>query len=273
MTFFSRRRLINSVLCVIAAVLCYFAWRVLRVSLRPYAIYSGFLLFALVIGLALFNGRKKLPFLPLLKASTWLQVHIYAGWLSIFVFGLHTGVRWPTGILESSLAALFVIVALSGVAGVFISRLLPAAITRSGEPLIYERIPSYLRSLREEVEGIVYQAERDTGTPALGNFYLETLAPYFQRPAGMLLLAGNPSRYSQRILARMNEFCRYLDETESRVIDVLRGCVERKRNIDFQNAAQRLLKLWLFIHIPFTYSLIILAIVHAWVALAFGGSL
>lgn len=273
MTFFSRRRLINSILCVIAAGLCYVVWRLLKVSLRPFAIYTGFLLFGLVIGLALFNGRKKLPFLPLLKASTWMQVHIYAGWLSVFVFGLHTGMRWPSGTLETFLALLFLIVALSGVVGVFISRLLPAAITRSGEPLIYERIPGYLRSLRVEVEGIVYQAERDMGTPALSNFYLETLAPYFQRPAGVFLLVGNPSRYSQRILGRMNEFCRYLDEAESGVIDVLRGCVEKKRNIDYQNAAQRLLKLWLFVHIPFTYSLIIVAIVHGWVALAYSGSL
>ena len=46
------------------------------------AMYTGWLLLALVLGLTFFNARKKLPFLPLLSASTWLQAHIYLGWLA-----------------------------------------------------------------------------------------------------------------------------------------------------------------------------------------------
>lgn len=273
MRFFSRRRLTYSMAALVLAVILYVLWRMLWVSLRPAAVYSGFVLLVLVLGLAVFNGRKKLPFLPLWKVSTWMQVHIYAGWLSVVVFALHTGLRIPSGVLEGILAGLFIVVALSGVAGVFISRLLPPAITKSGESLVYARIPRYLRELRGEVESIVEQAERETRSPALGTFYLETLAPYFQQLSGVPLLAGDPTRHARRVLFRMNEFCRYLNDDERRVIDVLGEYVERKRNIDFQYSAQRLLKLWLFIHIPFTYSLIIVSLVHAWVALAYSGSL
>lgn len=273
MIFFARRRLRNTLLCLVGMVLAYGLWRMLKIALRPAAIYTGFALLALVLALALFNGRKKLPFLPLMKASSWLQFHIYAGWLSVFVFLLHSGFRLPTGMLETILSVLFVIVALSGVAGLFITRLLPPAITRSGEPLVYERIPRYQHALRTEVEGIVEDAERQSGSTAMGNFYMSTLAPYFQRRSSVLLLAGNPSRHAQRILGQMDEYCRYLDEELVGSMARLRECVERKRNLDFQNAAQRLLKLWLFVHIPFTYSLIIVALVHAWVALVYGGRL
>lgn len=273
MNFFARRRLRNTLLCLTAMVLAYAVWRLLRVALRPAAIYTGFSLLALVLALTLFNGRKKLPLLPLLKASSWLQFHIYAGWLSVWVFLLHVGFRFPTGALETLLALLFVIVTLSGVAGLFITRLLPAAITRSGEPLVYERIPRYQHALRAEVEAIVEEAERRSGSTAMGNFYLNSLAPYFQRRSSIFLLAGNPSRHAGRILGHMDEYCRYLDEDLVGSMERLRDCVERKRNLDFQNAAQRLLKVWLFVHIPFTYSLIIVALVHTWVALAYGGKL
>ncbi len=270
MRFFAHRRIRNALLCLTVMVLAYGAWRMLKVALRPAAIYTGFALLALVLALALFNGRKKLP---LLKASSWLQFHIYAGWLSVWVFLLHLSFRLPTGALETVLAVLFVIVALSGVAGLFITRLLPPAITRAGEPLVYERIPRYQHALRAEVEGIVEEAERRSGSTAMGSFYLASLAPYFQCRSSIFLLAGNPSRHAQRILGRMDEYCRYLDADLVGSMAQLRDCVERKRNLDFQNAAQRLLKLWLFVHIPFTYSLIIVALVHTWVALAYGGKL
>lgn len=272
MIFFVRRRVRNSFLCLTGMVLLYVVWSMLKISLRPAAIYSGLALLALVLALALFNGRKKLPFLPLFKASSWLQFHIYAGWISVFLFLLHVNFQLPSGLLETILAVLFVIVALSGVAGLFITRLLPPAITRSGEPLIYERIPRFAHSLRAEVEDIVEDAERQSGSTAMGDFYMTTLAPYFQQRFGVALLLGNPSRHAQRVLGQMDEYCRYLDAELVESLDQLRGCVERKRNLDFQSAAQRLLKVWLFIHIPFTYSLIIVALVHAWVALGYGGN-
>ncbi|MEZ5383958.1 MAG: hypothetical protein R3F13_00440 [Prosthecobacter sp.] len=271
MNFFARRRLRNTLLSVSGMVVAYALWRMLKVALRPTAIYTGFALLALVLALALFNGRKKLPFLPLLKASSWLQFHIYAGWFSVFMFLLHSDFRLPSGMLEIILAVLFAIVALSGVAGLFITRLLPPAITRSGEPLVYERIPRYRHALQTEVENIVEEAERKSGSTAMGNFYMETLAPYFQGSSSVFLLAGNPSRHAQRILGQMDEYCRYLDKDLVDSMGRLRDCVERKRNLDFQNAAQRLLKLWLFVHIPFTYSLILVALAHAWIALVYEG--
>ena len=61
----------------------------------------GVLLLFLVLALALFNARKKLPFLPLMKAATWLQIHIYAGWFCLFVFLLHIRFRIPSGASKS----------------------------------------------------------------------------------------------------------------------------------------------------------------------------
>ena len=50
-------------------------------------------------------------------------------------------------------------------------------------------------------------------------------------------------------------------------VDQLGELLEAKRNLDFQLAGQRLLKLWLFVHIPLTYGLLVLVGAHVWLVL------
>jgi hypothetical protein len=246
---------------------------VLQISLRESAIYSGFLLLALVLGLTLFNSRKKLPFLPLVRASTWLQIHIYAGYFCFFIFLLHIHFSLPRGALETTLAAVFCVVIFSGFFGIFISRFLPPRLTLSGEPLIYERIPAYRREIQEKVEALVRKAEIETQSSTLADFYLGELHQFFQSLPNAFGALGGIDRRSYRLLRKLAALNRYLDDAEQTIAVEMRDWIETAQNIYFQYAAQRLLKLWLFVHIPFTYSLILLALVHAALALIYGGRL
>ena len=76
---------------------------------------SGWILLGLMVALALFNARKKLPFLNLSPAASWLRFHVYAGWLTFVVFFLHVGFHVPRGPIEVTLAVMYLLVALSGV--------------------------------------------------------------------------------------------------------------------------------------------------------------
>ncbi len=263
----ARRRLANTLVLLAAALGCLLLWRLLAISLRPDAIYSGLALLALVLVLTLFNARKKLPFLPLLKASHWLQFHIYAGLLSILLYGIHTGFRIPNGTLEAGLALLFAIVTLSGVAGLVISRWLPQLMTRSGEPLTYEKIPAYETRLRREVESLVEETEAETGASALGDLYLSRLAGYFRPRRAFHLFLGRPGRFRARAMVELDKTERYIGDDERPALETLRRLVETKHNLDLQKSSQFLLRCWLFLHIPFTYSMLIVALVHAWIAL------
>ncbi len=255
----------------VVSVATFFGWRVLQAALRPEAIYTGLLLIALVFGLAFFNARKKLPFLPLVKAATWLQIHIYAGWFCLFVFFLHIGFRLPTGLLEVVLAIVFCLVILSGIFGLYISRELPPRLARSGEPLLYERIPAFRLRIQREVEGLVRLAERETESSTLGNFYVEYLRDFFTRRPTAFSALGRAGRKWHALYAETKALDRYLNEREKTIAVEIRDWIETKRNLDFQYAAQRLLKLWLFVHIPLTYSLILLGIVHGVLATLYAG--
>ncbi len=203
MKYFAQRRFRSLLILAALIVLTFIAASVLDMALRSTAIITGFVLLAVMLGLTFFNARKKLPFLPLIRAAVWLQIHIYVGFFSVALFLIHIGFRLPQGRLEVVLTVLFGIVALSGFVGLAISRRLPPRMARSGEPVIYERIPAHARSLTEEAEGIVMAAEQETGASAVSDFYFAELAPYFRKTPGVAILFGSSYRHMYRMMDRL----------------------------------------------------------------------
>ncbi len=256
---------------IVCCLLAFLGWWICRASLRPAPIYTGLLLIFLVFALTFFNARKKLPFLPLIRAAVWLQIHIYAGWLCLFIFLLHIGFRMPDGPFELTLAFIFCVVILSGIFGIYISRELPGRMARSGEALLYERIPAFRARILREVEDLIRTAERETDSSTLGDFYMQHLRKFFTRVPWPLFALGPADRGLHGLLAEANALDRYLNDREKAIVREIRDWIETKQNLDFQYASQRLLKLWLFIHIPFTYSLLVFGVVHGVVALLYAG--
>lgn len=265
----ARRRLILSLATLGCALVLAGAWRLGHIALRPVAMYTGWLLLALVLGLAGFNARKKLPFLPLLDANVWMQIHLYAGWLALGVFLLHAGVRWPDGWLEALLAFVFYGVAASGVFGLWLSRWLPPRLARSGESLVYERIPALRHHLLAEVKATVRQAETETQSTTLGDFHLHFLSGYFSRRPGLLAPLIGEDRAHHVVSRELTALRRFLNDRETVFANQLAELVETKRNLDCQLAGQRLLKVWLFVHVPLTSALLVLLAAHVWLALHF----
>ena len=241
----------------------------LKVSLQPAAQISGLLLFGVLLVLTAFNARKKLPFLPLWRAATWLRFHVYAGWFSVALFLMHVDFRLPAGGLEVTVAVLFVLVALSGVIGHVLSRVLPARLTVHGENLVFERIPAYRQELRREVEAMVLKAVEAIGSTTISDFYEERLAAYFARPCNCgSHLFGSPKPL-HALLERIDALERFLNPAEREVMAEIAERVRAKDNLDFQWYLQGVLKLWLFVHIPLTYGLLILAAAHGMLAWKF----
>lgn len=261
------RRWTLSLLTLAAGSALTVLWRLGGNALRPVDLYSGWLLLGLVLGLAFFNARKKLPFLPLLSAGVWLQIHVYAGWLTALVFVLHAGTRPPGGRLEILLWLVFLAVTASGVFGLWLSRWLPPRLARSGESLIYERIPALRHQLEAEARALVRQAEIEAKSSTLADFYLREMGGCFARhPALLAPLAGDDAEH-HRVGRELASLRRFLNEHELVLADRLGELLEAKRNLDCQLAGQRLLKLWLFVHIPLTYGLLVLIGAHVWLVL------
>jgi hypothetical protein len=260
------RRYIGWTLLGVASLFACLLTYALRVHLRRAGLVTGLMLFAVVILLTLFNARKKLPFLPLLRASTWMQVHIYVGLFSCVLFVLHTGWRVPRGGLETGLAVLFYLVSASGVAGLALSRWFPSRLTILGENVIFERIGALRAAVRCEVEQMVVESVAKTQSSTIADFYELKLRNYFsQRCAFWHHIAG----YGEplfNLLSEVQAVDRYLNAEERGIMAGIVEKIHAKNNLDYQQARQGLLKGWLFVHIPLTYSMILAATVHGFLA-------
>src|SRR5262249_37496744 len=151
-------------------------------ALPRFTYLSGWALVALMLLLTLFNGRKKIPFLPLISSQTWLQFHIYAGLFTGVLFAIHINYRMPTGWFEGALAWVYALVMVSGIVGLVLSRTTPKRLTTSGGEVIFERIPAIRHQCKMAVETLALRSVAEGRSPAIANFYMDHLKGFFEGP-------------------------------------------------------------------------------------------
>jgi hypothetical protein len=251
------------ILCVVA--------RLQQRTLDSPAFTTGYLLIGVILFLALYNLRKKLPFLPLGSSAAWLQWHLYAGIGSAGLFAMHAGLTWPNGVLESSLAIVYLLTFGSGLVGLYLTRVIPRQLARVGDEVIYERIPAFRRQVALEFNKTVLGAVAASGATTLADFYTTRLYDFIQRPRGTSYLFWPTSALRRALMREMQDVRRYLSDHEQAACERMFALVRRKDDLDFHEARQKLLKLWLFVHIGLTYALVLLAILHGLVAHVFHG--
>ncbi|MGH7969299.1 MAG: hypothetical protein ACREIC_11290, partial [Limisphaerales bacterium] len=186
-----------------------------------------------------------------------------------FLFLLHIRFRIPRGNLEIILASLLVGVTISGIIGLFLSRSLPPRLARHSEEIIFERIPLLRQQLRSRVEDLIKNSVAEIDSSTLADFYVARLQSYFSRPRDWWWHVVGSDIPLHRRLVGLASLDRYLNDKELAVSATLAECIRAKDNLDHAYACQGLLKGWLFVHIPLTYSLIIIAIVHGFLAWSF----
>jgi len=267
----ANRRIRNGGLTLL--VMAGMAWwvRAQEQSLDPTAFTTGYLLLAALVFLALYNVRKKMPFLPLGSSTTWLQWHLYVGVGTLGVFALHIGPNRPRGIFDTTLAVVYLLTAVSGMVGLYFTRTIPAQLTRLGVEVVYERIPAFRRQVWQQASSVVLQGVAASGATTLADFYVARLYDFFGRPRGIRYFCKPTFARRRALLREMRDLRRYLSEPEQSACERLFALVRRKDDLDFHHARQKLLKLWLFLHIGLTWWLLLLALVHGLLAHAFYG--
>ncbi|MBA3485566.1 MAG: hypothetical protein H0T51_27545, partial [Pirellulales bacterium] len=205
MRFFARRRLLGSAITLAALGGVWLWTERMHRRLESSSYFTGWLLLASLLFLALFHLRKKLPMPPLGSAAAWLQVHIYTGLATACLFALHTPWRWPNGTLEALLALLYVATFASGVIGLYWTRSLPKRLSRLGQEVIYERIAALRGRIRDRAQTVVLTAVRTGGATTLGEFYNARLHEYFSAHRGWRYRLLPNSRLRKELLAELTE--------------------------------------------------------------------
>lgn len=259
---FARRRLLWGSLLVaatIAVISAYTAWA----GATTRAVYlSGWLLFGLMVILTGYNWMKKIPYLPLGRSEVWLEFHLYAGVFTGVLFLLHVRGRWPAGWFEIAMTVLYALVMVSGVLGILISRSWPKRLTARGGEVPFERIPIVRRQLREKAEALALNSVAEVKSATIAEFYSRRLHDFFAGPRNFLSHLVEGRLPLNGLLHDLGDLNRFLNEEERKVAAQLVALVRQKDGLDYQHALQLTLRLWLFIHIPVTYSLMLCALAH-----------
>lgn len=271
-TSFQRRRQINAGFLLVAGVLLLLLYFLFEFRFPRLTFVSGWALLLLMLLLTAYNGRKKLPFLPAATSEGWLQVHIYAGLLAALIFGMHLRFRLPTGVFEGLLALLFVLVTLSGIGGLWLSRSLPRRLTTTGGEVIFERIPFERKVLQEKARAIALGSVNKTKSTTMADFYASELDAFFARPRYFWAHLLDSEIQFNRLLRRTSDLNRFLGTEEKSDMDELIALLRAKYHLDHHYSLQLALKLWLFIHIPLTYGLLVFSALHVALVYAFSSA-
>lgn len=164
------------------------------------------------------------------------------------------------------------IVFVSGIIGLWISREFPKRLTVAGFETPFERIPYIRNQLRKEAEAIVLTGVDGQTSPVIADFYAKNLALFFTKHENFLAHLQRSRTAQAAHLSQFDEIERYAKKKEIDLLNQLSDLVEKKHMLDYQYTLQCSLRVWLFSHIPLTYSLLILSVTHIVIVYSFSGS-
>ncbi len=265
-----RRQLFTGLpLLLVATVVTGYLHRRHAGALPGYAFLTGWVLLAAMLVLTFYNVWKKLPFLPFGRSEFWLQLHLYLGYFTVVLFLVHLNFRPPRGVFEIVLAALFTFVSASGVVGILLSRVLPRRLATRGGEVIYEKIPALRVACRTQAEALAVGP--DSQSVVIGEFYLHRLADFFARPRNFWWHLAESRRPVAALLRELEDVQRTGSEAERVALAKLAELVRQKDGLDYHRSVQLSLKLWLFVHIPLTYGLLVFTALHLALVYGFSG--
>lgn len=273
-----------------------------RYGSSPLGLTLGIAALATMLLLVMLSIKRKAPTLRIGRAQTWLRAHVWLGALLPLLVALHAGFR-SGGQLTVSLWVLLGIVTASGLLGLLLQQLVPRLLLHSvpGET-IWQQHERELQSLSQQASQIVttYAGSLDQPAPpwvpaSLSPQSSPATAPSAPEPATPAPVnvakppaGGEPLR--QFYLNRVGPFLAGTDRALGRIdqmdalfhaaqlqtpehihpgLVTLRELCDRRLQLLRQRLLMRLLLGWLIVHVPLSWALLALSVVHAVVALRY----
>jgi len=210
------------------------------------------------------------------SASRWRKIHIFVGYLLIAAFMSHSDFSLPDTGFEWALWGGFVLVTLSGIFGTYLAWALKAK--HGLDDISYERIATRRSELARDVQAAVAKADTPAATiplPAaphdawIRDLYTTRLRDFFQGQRNFAAHLVGSQRPLKRLTDEIDNLSRYVDQRSQEKLAAIKNLVIEKDRLDFARVYLGLAKGWPFVHVPVTYALILLTVLHVLVVYAF----
>ena len=211
------------------------------------------------------------------SAMRWRKMHIFFGYLLVAAFISHSDFSLPDTGFEWALWASFVLVTLSGIFGTYLAWSLQAK-RGIDERVGYDRIPTRRAELARDVHAAV--AKTDPATASIGlpappydawimDLYTAHLRDFFQGQRNFTAHLIGSQRPLKRLTDEIDTLSSYVDQRSQEKLAAIKNLVVEKDRLDFARVYLGLTKGWLFVHVPVTYALMVLMVLHILVVYAF----
>jgi hypothetical protein len=235
----------------------------------------------------LLSLRKKFPIWRIGRTQSWMRGHLWLGALSLPLILLHAGFLFGHG-LTSILMWLFVVVYVSGVFGAYLQHTMPRRIMHD-VPMetIYDQIGHVRKQLLDEADTVVADAcgslqvevpVAASGAVALASvmrvaaddtaplreFYVREMRAFVQAPS-----RSHPLANETTAAGRFSRLRALVQPALAGALTDLENICEEERQLLRQEKMHGLLHSWLVIHVPLSFALMALAVVHIVMALRF----
>jgi len=238
-------------------------------SLRDPRFLDGWILFAGMAAQLLFHIRRNAGAPRRSNDAGWTQTHIVIGYVVIGAFVVHTSASLPDTFLEWALWGLFVLVVVSGIVGSYLMVAVPAKVEQHSAPVAFDAIPKRRLELAEKAGVLATTAEDAESLRAIWQLYSTTLRKFFNGPKNLLAHLKGSKLPLKRLCHEIETAELISDDLDRKTLQSLKALVIEKNDLDFQQAHLSLLRAWTFVHLPATYGLIVLTIVHIAIVYAF----
>ena len=211
------------------------------------------------------------------SALRWRKVHIFFGFLLVAAFLSHSDFSFPDTGFEFALWASFLLVTLSGIFGTYLAWSLQAK-RGIDERVTYDRIPARRAELAQELDIAVAKTDPAAGLLALPtppydvwimDLYNTELRKFFHGQRNFSAHLIGSQRALKRLTHEIDHLSTYVDQPSQEKLAAIKRLVIEKDRLDFARVYLGLTKGWLFVHVPVTYVLTVLIVLHVLVVYSF----
>ena len=207
----------------------------------------------------------------------WRKVHIFLGYLLVAAFVSHSDFSLPDTGFEWTLWTGFVLVTLSGICSAYLAWSVQAK-RGVDERVAYDRIPARRAELAQDVHAAVATTDpavAEIGLPApphdawIMDLYTKHLRDFFDGQRNVSAHLIGSQRPLKQLTDEIDDLSRYVDKQSQEKLAAIKDLVVEKDRLDFARVYLGLTRGLQYVHVPVTYALIVLTVLHVLVVYAF----
>lgn len=217
-----------------------------------------------------FHAAVRASRLSVTAMRRWRGLHVFLGYVLIGVFLIHTSAGLPETALEWALWCGFVLVSLTGVLGSFLAWSLRTRLVLDAG-LTLETIPQRRAEIVQIVDGAVTREAPPPGAAALPlppydgwilDLYVTHLRDFLHRPRLDIAQLFGSRRPLHSMIAEIDALMPFVDAERQERLVALKDVVGEIDRLDLARVHLVLTRGWLLVHVPVTYALSVLSVLH-----------